>query len=406
MTGRPVRVLAIGNLYPPAAVGGYERIFRGAVLALRAAGHEVEVLTTAVVPGREVEAELDPGIHRELGWYWRDFGWPELAPRERLALERRNRRALRRHLRRLRPDVVAWWAMGGMSLSLVEQVRRAGVPALGLVADEWMGYGPAKDWWLETWRWHPREAGVAAALTRIPTSVRLADAARWLFISEYLRDRAAEALDEPLPDTGILRPGVDPSRFPVAPPRPWEGRLLYSGRVEQAKGVHVAVAALAHLPQDVTLTVDGPANDEYAGELRATAEALGVAGRLTLTRSPTDRIHEAYAAADAVLFPNLWNEPWGLVPLEAMAVGRPVIGTATGGSAEFMHDGRTCLRVARDDPAALAQAVLRLAGDEPLRDRLVAAGRETVAALTEEAFEQGYVEEVQRLALRSARPAV
>ena len=59
----------------------------------------------------------------------------------------------------------------------------------------------------------------------------------------------------------------------------------------------------------------------------------------------------AYAAADAVLFPVSWEEPWGLVPLEAMAVGRPVLASrAGGGPAEYLRAGENCLH-SPDDAA-------------------------------------------------------
>ena len=93
-----------------------------------------------------------------------------------------------------------------------------------------------------------------------------------------------------------------------------------------------------------------------------------------------------YAAADVVVFPVRWAEPWGLVPLEAMAVGRPVVATCTGGSAEYLRDGENCLVVPAEDPDALARAVARLSSDAALRDRLRARGFETAARFTEASF--------------------
>jgi glycosyltransferase involved in cell wall biosynthesis len=77
-----------------------------------------------------------------------------------------------------------------------------------------------------------------------------------------------------------------------------------------------------------------------------------------------------YRDADAVLFPVRWQEPFGLVPLEAMACGTPVVATGTGGSAEYLVDEGNALMVAPDDPAALARAVRRMASDPALRARL------------------------------------
>ena len=117
-----MRILSVGNLYPPHHFGGYELIWRGAVEHLRDSGHEVRILTTD-----HRHRSPDPAIpedrdcHRELRWYWRDHRFPRLMPHARLRVERHNQRVLERHLHEWRPDLVAWWPMGGMSMSLIEQ---------------------------------------------------------------------------------------------------------------------------------------------------------------------------------------------------------------------------------------------------------------------------------------------
>jgi glycosyltransferase involved in cell wall biosynthesis len=89
-----------------------------------------------------------------------------------------------------------------------------------------------------------------------------------------------------------------------------------------------------------------------------------------------------------VLFPVLWDEPWGLVPLEAMAMGTPVIASGRGGSAEFLRDGENaCLYGPAESPEELAQAVQLLAQDEPLRLRLVAGGATTAREHSQDAFD-------------------
>src|SRR4051794_31583586 len=115
-----MRILTVGNMYPPHHQGGYELVWQAVVRGSRAACHDVRVLTTVHrEPGNRPEE--DSGVHRELRWYWswEDYAFRELGLRGRVALERANAVTLRRHLCELRPDVVAWWAMGSMSLSLV-----------------------------------------------------------------------------------------------------------------------------------------------------------------------------------------------------------------------------------------------------------------------------------------------
>jgi glycogen synthase len=385
-----MRVLAIGNLYPPASTGGYERIWAATMSALRRAGHEVRVLTTT--PGAESEAPAagEPDVFRELRWYWRDFVWPAFSARERLGIERHNRAVLLAHLDAFRPDVVSWWGMGGMSLSLLEQVRRAGVPAAGVVADAWMAYGPERDAWTRAWSTRPRLAGLVERVTGVPTRPDLGAAARWLFISRFVRD-VSEAGGAELRGDGVAHPGVDPARFPFAPMFEWGWRLLYAGRVEPAKGVDTAIRALAGLPAEAVLTVDGPGPESHLAELATLARRCGVEGRVRFTRSDPGALARVYAAADAVVFPVTWAEPWGLVPIEAMAVGRPVVATGTGGSSEYLSDQENCLLFPPGDADALAGRLRRLGGDRSLRARLVEAGRRTAAAYTEAAFEEAVV---------------
>src|SRR2546423_10978140 len=119
-------------MYPPHHLGGYELVWRGAVRHLRSLGHEVRVLTTDFRVPEPSEAE-DEDVHRELRWWWREHAFPRRPFRERLAIERHNAALLEQHLDELRPDVVTWWSMGGMSLSLLETARRHRVPALSFV---------------------------------------------------------------------------------------------------------------------------------------------------------------------------------------------------------------------------------------------------------------------------------
>jgi glycosyltransferase involved in cell wall biosynthesis len=321
---------------------------------------------------------------------------------ERVALERHNLAVFRALVDKLDPDCVNWWAMGGMSLSLIELARRLGLPAAGVVVDDWMRYGPRVDLWSRATA-RPLVATVAERLWDIPTRVDLGEAARWLFVSETVRRRAL-AGGAPLPRSEVVHAGIDPGLFRQAEPRPWEGRLLYLGRIDPRKGIDTAIRALTALPE-ARLVIVGSGDDEYREELRRLAAGLGVADRVELTRRPRAELPSAYAEADAVLFPVRWEEPWGLVPLEAMAVGRPVIATATGGSGEYMrHEGNCLVYGPPEDAGELAAAVRRLARDDQLRARLRAGGLATSAAYTEERFNNAVMACLRR-AVADASPA-
>jgi glycosyltransferase involved in cell wall biosynthesis len=227
--------------------------------------------------------------------------------------------------------------------------------------------------------------------------VDLSAAATWLFNSEYTRSLAGGRLAR----TGVVHPGVDPSAFPERAPRSWNWRLACIGRVEPTKGLAVAVEALARLPAEATLAIVGSGDDRHRAELEALAARLGVAGRVVFAGVPPEEVAERYAEADAVLFPVTWDEPWGLVPLEAMSVGRPVVATATGGAREYLRDEENCLLVERGSAGELARQVKRLADSEALRDRLRVGGRATAGRFTEGAFLDAVVAAVEEAAART-----
>jgi glycogen synthase len=377
----PVRVLSIGSMYPPDHLGGYELMWQSAVVALRARDHEVRVVASDFK--LEGVGDGDGGVNRELRWYWRDHGFPALSLRERLSIERDNLGTLDRHLAEFSPEVVSFWAMGGMSMSLVERVRRLGYRMVGVVHEDWMVYGPRVDAWQRTFG-RRGVARLAEVATGIPTVLRFDDAALWLFNSEATRAAALARWD--LARTAVVTPGVDLDLFQAADPHPWAHRLLYVGRIDSRKGIATAITSLTELPQ-AHLRVVGSGDHGHLAELQQLVTRLELPERVEFLELPRHALPGEYAQADALLFPVIWEEPWGLVPLEAMAVGTPVIASGRGGSAEFLRDGENaCLYGPAESPEQLAQAVQRLAGDESLRLRLVAGGTVTARQHSQDAF--------------------
>ena len=387
-----MRVLSVGSVYPPHLLGGYEVMWQGVSRALVADGHASRVLVSDF-HSPDVDAPDDPDVRRELRWYWHDHHWPRLSLRQRVALERHNAAVFERHLREFRPGVIAFWPMGGMSLSLITRARRAGLETIFFAHDPWMIYGPRRDQWLARWAlpgWRSLR-GLAERFTGLPTALDLTQG-QWVFCSEWMR-RNSELTLAP-EQLAVLTSGIeDRYLHGPAPARPWAWRLLYIGRVVEQKGVLSAIEALAQLPAEATLTILGSGDGDYRRALETRAGQLNVAGRIVWS-APADRqaTVAAYAAADVVLHPVLWAEPWGLVPLEAMGVGRPVVATGQGGSAEFLEDGVNCLLHPPGDAGALAAAVERLAADPGLRSDLAAAGRRTAEAHTAAEFNRAAVQ--------------
>lgn len=360
------------------------------MVRLRARGHEVRVLCSDFrLAGAEAPDPADEAhVERRLRNYFRDGDvWkPPLS--EQLAIERNNQSALRQVLDEFQPDVVAAWHLGALSLALLTTVIERRLPVVCAVCDDWLVYGTELDRWAAHWNGSlPRRlAGrLARPLLRTPTVVAdLGASATALFVSDLTRRQARDGSPWWFGREAVVGSGIDRTDFPVSegPPqeRPFEGRLLYTGRLDPRKGTETAIRALAELPE-ATLTMLGRGGDDERARLEKLASDLGVVERVEFGMRARPELADAYRAADVMLFPSEWAEPFGLTPLEAMACDTPVVATAVGGSAEFLADGVNCLVVPPAEPATLAAAVRRLAGDASLRRRLVEGGRVTAAEL-------------------------
>jgi glycosyltransferase involved in cell wall biosynthesis len=386
-----MRILCVGSMYPPHHLGGYELVWKAAVDDLRARGHDVRVLTADHREAAAAGLPESPDVHRDLRWYWRDHAFPRLGPRARLDLERHNAATFDRHAEDFGPDVVAWWAMGGMSLSLLERARRRGLPAVAFVNDAWLIYGPMVDAWIRFATRPGVPADLLERVTGLPARFDPEPSAHFVFASEDTRRAALERWPA-IAASEVAYGGIAPAflphdRGPHGAPPVWGWRLLYVGRIDSRKGIATAIRALATLPPEATLRVVGGGDEAHLEELRVLAAELDLGRRVSFDGArPRDELPAVYADADALIFPVEWAEPWGLVPLEAMACGLPVVATGTGGSGEYLRDGENCLLYKPGDAAALAARLLTLAADADLREHLRAAGVATARAHTDDAF--------------------
>lgn len=187
-------------------------------------------------------------------------------------------------------------------------------------------------------------------------------------------------------------------------------RLLFVGRVSPEKGVHVLLNAFQRVVQrypQAHLEIVGPkkqlpfeylvalSNDDkvaelasfyggsspynYAHHLQDMLGSLNIARQVTFAGVvPNLQLLHYYRNADIFIFPSVWEEPFGMPPLEAMSVEVPVVATRSGGIVETVENGKTGLLVERNDVHALAEAILRLLSNEDLRQSMGKSGRKRV----------------------------
>jgi len=194
---------------------------------------------------------------------------------------------------------------------------------------------------------------------------------------------------------GTLPNGVDTARFtPVHPPERARLRaelglpndrfvVLYSGRISPEKGPDLIADAFAELdPAHFHLALAGewPQGDAAKSQRVAYADSLRERCRdlpleILGSRSP-DAMVDVYRAADLLVVPSRFEEPFSMAAIEAMSCGVPVLALAKGGMVEYMRDGENaCVLPATSGGGELAVAIRRLASDDDMRARLATNGR-------------------------------
>jgi len=151
-------------------------------------------------------------------------------------------------------------------------------------------------------------------------------------------------------------------------------KVLYVGGVLRSKGVDVLLRSLRQTVLPVRLDIIG--DGAWLTGARRFVDELGIQNRVNfLGRKPRHELHEYYRRATCLVVPSRWPEPFGLVGVEAMSHGTPVIATAVGGILEWLVPGQTGLAVPPNDPTALAAAIDHLVGNPALARVMGAYGR-------------------------------
>ncbi|MBD3291979.1 MAG: glycosyltransferase [Armatimonadia bacterium] len=197
---------------------------------------------------------------------------------------------------------------------------------------------------------------------------------RVVCVSNSLADRVAE-LGVSVGKVQVIHNGVDSDLFcPARDSRPGR-RLIYVGRLTPEKGVEYLIRALAVLQQgtpDVHLKIVGDGPDRP--RLEQQTRDLGVADAVTFTGpKPHEQIPDLMRQSDLLVLPSL-SEGFGIVLIEAMATGLPVIATETGGIPEIVRHGENGLLVQARDAQGLAASIETLFGDHRRCRRLAEHG--------------------------------
>jgi glycosyltransferase involved in cell wall biosynthesis len=382
-----VRILLLSDFYPP-VLGGLELQVQATARGLTARGHQVSVATlTLDTPG--VSDDEGVTVHRIRGWN------RLLAP----IYEDRQRpfhatlpdpgvvTALRRIVRAEQPQAVS--AQSWIVYSFLPLKRASGArlsmrlhdyglvcPKKTFVFHDRVCDGPAWGKCLKCAGEQYGAAGSMALTTALTVMARPLAHAVDVFIanSSAVADASRSAAGRPPSPIAVVPPSVDDSAFdphpgPRPPFLPAKGDfLLFVGALGSHKGIGVLLEAYTRLPSRIPLILLGMSRRDTPDRLPP--------GVTIVPEMPHDEVLAAWPHCTLAVVPSLWPEPFGLTAVEAMAAGRAVVASDTGGLRDIVAHEKTGLLVPPGDAAALGDAIARLLSDPAERQRMGAAGRE------------------------------
>lgn len=394
-----MRILVISNLYPPVAVGGYEVRCAHTVEWL-CRRHEVQVLTSS---RRRGMLQADSRVLRELPFLDEGVRGTLRAPFASLRAVRVVRRALRNH----RPDLVFVWNASHIPRAAVLAAQAWGKPVAFSVADPWLGVFVEGDQFLRYLAPGSHDHGLRGAWAHI---VRLINRLPGLRIELDVPRPASivwnsEALREmtPVPPciSPVLERVIHPAtqheelfssleRSPASTPT-----VAFVGRLEPEKAPDVACRAIALLRDrhglDCRLVLVGTGDAATLALLEQLIDDLSIGDRVEIRGSlPASGVAEVLASAHALVVPSRWQEPFGLVCLEAALARVPVVASMSGGMPEMFRSETEALFFPIDDSEACADALARTFTDRAVTEARVRAAHDRAATYSLARYREDY----------------
>ncbi|HEY8464131.1 MAG TPA: glycosyltransferase family 4 protein [Bacillota bacterium] len=347
-----MRVLILSWEFPPKVVGGIARHVADLSQALVKEGIEVYVITCGVQGAPETEVVAGVQVYR---------------------VAMNNPAA---------PDFLTWVLQ--LNLNLIEkanQLKQAGIRFDLVHSHDWLAAYAGKNL-KHSWQVplvstihateYGRNNGLHNQLQRYISDVEWwlgYESWRVICCSQYMREELKRVFQIPDDKLRVIANGVYPEEFNRTNLDPArirdrycaadEKMLFYVGRVVREKGLGVLIEAMPRILEKdskVKLVIAG--KGPYLDELRHRAYQLGIYHRIYFTGFIPDNLRNAlYQCADVAVFPSLY-EPFGIVALEGMAAGAPVVVTDTGGMSEIIQHGRNGLKAYTDNPVSLADNIL------------------------------------------------
>ena len=376
---KPLKIAHVVRRYSPAEWGGTETVVMHTVEGQRALGHDPRVFCTAALQPPDARSTENVAL---FPYFYPYFPMPAA---DRLKLDKKGGSPyapkLFKAVAAFRPDVIHIHAGGRLACASVKLAKRLGVPSV-ISLHGGAAAVPASEL-EEMLKPLKGKFPYGAILDRL-FGLRFDPLAK-VDVIICISHEEERRLKEKYPGRNVqyLPNGVDGGDVRAAA-RPGSNILCVS-RIDYQKNQLALVELLAARP-GCRLTLVGPITARwYADKIAARAKELGVDDRLTLVPGlppGSAELEAAFASADVFVLPSV-HEPFGIVALEAMARGIPLIASNVGGLPDFVKDGENGLLFDPSDPANLVRAFDRLVALPPERvNTMVSAARATADQFT------------------------
>jgi len=382
-----MRILVVSSFYPPNYIGGYELACKEVVESLKKRRHEVCVLTSKYgAPIHDNESGTYRLLHTTFG---KEIpGLKNFFPLFRREIK--NKKIFRSFIKNYKPDVIYMWHISDVSISLAYEAQASGKPVAYYVFDHWVS-----DWTCDPFRNYWKYPLIKKAeiigrklleiLIRLfgflpsePLDLRYAQ-----FASNYLFELPLES-GHKNEDGEIICMGIDTNRFRFKKNEGKPHKILYVGQIVEHKGLITAVKAMQRIIDDygnniIFNIVGNYGSHEYGRNIYRRIMSSKYSANIGFKGFiPHERMNEIYLDHNILVFPSIWDEPFGNTILEAMSSGLAVVATGTGGSKEILKDEKNSLLFPPANDKECAIQILRLLKDRQLYDKIRLEGRRTV----------------------------